>query len=246
MARKTEKCGKFRNVHLGNGGWNNIDIAAISADGSEIIDLTRSGYSDNNSKWTHDGKGVTYQTDKYGYRSHGSWGSQEDICIMFLDGEAFDRYTLTKEESELAKESKAGKTDSTIGKKDKKSKKKDKNKDTDSKTEKLAFDFANRDERSLRITRHSASMGDYFLTPDMDKLYYVAKFEKRRRPMDDRPKERRRKDHRKRLGIWQITARFSWYKTVLFIQRAHENPGYIQQLDKIYRLQSRLRFFAIG
>lgn len=164
--------------YLGNGGWNNIDIAAISADGSEIIDLTRSGYSDNNSKWTHDGKGVTYQTDKYGYRSHGSWGSQEDICIMFLDGEAFDRYTLTKEESELAKESKAGKTDGTIGKKDKKSKKKDKNKDTDSKTEKLAFDFANRDERSLRITRHSASMGDYFLTPDMDKLYYVAKFEK--------------------------------------------------------------------
>lgn len=164
--------------YLGNGGWNNIDIAAISADGSEIIDLTRSGYSDNNSKWTHDGKGVTYQTDKYGYRSHGSWGSQEDICIMFLDGEAFDRYTLTKEESELVKESKAGKTDGTIGKKDKKSKKKDKNKDTDSKTEKLAFDFANRDERSLRITRHSASMGDYFLTPDMDKLYYVAKFEK--------------------------------------------------------------------
>ena len=98
--------------YLGNGGWNNIDIAAISADGSEIIDLTRSGYSDNNSKWTHDGKGVTYQTDKYGYRSHGSWGSQEDICIMFLDGEAFDRYTLTKEESELVKESKAGKTDS--------------------------------------------------------------------------------------------------------------------------------------
>jgi len=168
--------------YIGTGGWNNQDIAAIRADGSEIVNLTESGYSDNNSKWIAGGKGVMYQSDRDGYRSHGSWGAQEDIYLVMLDGDAFERFNYSKEEAELAKE--AEKADKNTD--DGKDKKKDKNKkgkkdDKDAKKaapEPLKFDFANRDVRRQRITRHSAVMGDYFLTPEMDKLFYIAHFEK--------------------------------------------------------------------
>ncbi len=33
------------------GGWNNTDIALVKADGSEVIDLTESGFSDGDAKW---------------------------------------------------------------------------------------------------------------------------------------------------------------------------------------------------
>lgn len=167
--------------YIGVGGWNNQDVAAVRADGSELVDLTESGYSDGNSKWIAGGKGVLYQSDRDGYRSHGSWGAQSDIYMVMLDGDAYERFNFTKEEEELAKEAdKADKKDKADSdKKDKKDKKKDKKKD-DKKVESkpLVFDFANRDVRRKRLTRHSSAMGDYFLTPEMDKLFYVARFEK--------------------------------------------------------------------
>ncbi len=169
--------------YIGVGGWNNADIAAVRADGSELIDLTESGYSDGNSKWIAGGKGVLYQSDRDGYRSHGSWGAQNDIYMVMLDGEDYERFNYTKEETELAKEAeKADKQDKDSDSKDNKKKnKKDKKKKDEGKDVKkkpLKLDFANRDVRRKRLTRHSSSMGDYFLNPDMDKLYYIARFEK--------------------------------------------------------------------
>ncbi len=47
--------------YIGIGGWNNTDIALVKADGTEVIDLTESGYSDGNAKWVLGGKAITYQ-----------------------------------------------------------------------------------------------------------------------------------------------------------------------------------------
>lgn len=166
------------NGYLGIGGWNNSDIAAVKADGSEIVNLTESGYSNGNGHWSKDGKAVLYETDKQGYRSHGSWGAQYDVFIMFLDGDAYDKFVRTKEEVDLAKEE--SKNDETSDEKESKDKKKkDKDKDKKEAVEKkpLVLDFANRKERVRRLTPRSSSMGDYFITPEMDKLYYVARFD---------------------------------------------------------------------
>ncbi|MDE6287956.1 MAG: peptidase S41, partial [Muribaculaceae bacterium] len=92
--------------YIGNGGWNNSDIAMVNADGSEVVDLTESGYSDGNPRWALDGEAITWETSRYGMRSHGSWGSQSDILFMALTPEAFDRLQLTEEEAALAKENK--------------------------------------------------------------------------------------------------------------------------------------------
>ena len=160
--------------YIGVGGWNNSDIALVSEDGSTVIDLTESGYSDSNPKWALGGKAVTYTTARYGYKSHGSWGEEGDVMLMVLDAEAWDAFNRTKEEAELAEKNadEADKTDAD--KKDGKKKKKG-DKKKDEKKETLKFDTNNRMYRLSRLTGGSSRLGDYFLAPKGDKLYYMAR-----------------------------------------------------------------------
>ena len=72
-------------TYQADGGWNNSDIALVEVKSGEITNLTRSGYTDYGFKWTLKGHAMTWMSDKNGYRSHGSWGSDDDIYIMFFD-----------------------------------------------------------------------------------------------------------------------------------------------------------------
>lgn len=88
--------------YISVGGWNNTDIALVKADGSgEVTNLTESGYSDGDAKWVLDGKAMIWSSDRAGFRSHGSWGAERDVYIMFFDGEAYDKFRLSKEELAL-------------------------------------------------------------------------------------------------------------------------------------------------
>lgn len=163
--------------YIGIGGWNNSDIALVKADGSEVIDLTESGYSDYNPKWVLGGKAITYATGRYGMRSHGSWGNTSDVIIMALDGEAWDEFNMTEEEAAMAEKAKEDKKDSDedTSKDKKKDKKKDKGDESDKdKVEPLVFDTPNRKYRMRRLTPGSSYLGDYYLSPKGDKLYYSA------------------------------------------------------------------------
>lgn len=91
--------------YIGTGGWNNNDVALVNASGNgEIHNLTESGYTDSNAKWVLDGKAMIWESDRAGYRSHGSWGAESDVYIMFFDLEAYERFRLSKEEFALVKE----------------------------------------------------------------------------------------------------------------------------------------------
>ncbi len=88
--------------YIGTGGWNNTDIALIPADGKgEIVNLTNSGYSEANPRWVLGGKAFIFQSDRAGYRSHGSWGAERDLYITFLSQDAYERFLMNKEEREL-------------------------------------------------------------------------------------------------------------------------------------------------
>ena len=73
-----------------NGGWNNEDIALINIETGEITNLTESGYTDSNFRWAMKGKAMTWMSDKDGYRSHGSWGSERDVYVMFFDAKVYN------------------------------------------------------------------------------------------------------------------------------------------------------------
>lgn len=165
--------------YIGHGGWNNSDIALVPADGSQkITNLTNSGYNDNNGRWVLGGKAMLFMSDRAGYRSHGSWGAEDDAYIMFFDLDAYERFRMGKEERALYDEAhKKEKADTTKKKKPliKLGKKKDDKKKDEAKT--LKFDLANCRDRVIRLTVNSSHMADAILSPGGDTLYYQAKFE---------------------------------------------------------------------
>lgn len=154
--------------YIGTGGWNNSDVALVDASGSGVIhDVTESGYNDGDAKWVLGGKAMLFQSDRAGFRSHGSWGSESDAYLMFFDLDAYEQFKMTKEEKGLFDEAK---------KKDKKDDaKKDEKKPK--KVEPLKFDLDNCRDRVIRLTVNSSHMGDAILSPGGDTLYYQASFE---------------------------------------------------------------------
>lgn len=166
--------------YIGHGGWNNSDIALVPADGSQkITNLTNSGYNDNNGRWVLGGKAMLFMSDRAGYRSHGSWGAEDDAYIMFFDLDAYERFRMGKEERALYDEAhKKEKADTTkkkkplikLGKKSQDDKKKEEAKA-------LKFDLANCRDRVVRLTVNSSHMADAILSPGGDTLYYQARFE---------------------------------------------------------------------
>lgn len=160
--------------YIGVGGWNNKDIALVKADGSEVVDLTESGYDDSDAQWALDGKAITYSTGRYGMRSHGSWGNQSDVMLMVLDGEAWDKFNRTKEEVALDEEAASDSDDDDDADDNSSNKKKKKKKNAPAEPETPAFDLRNRRHRMVRLTERSSSMGNHFLNPKGDKLYYLA------------------------------------------------------------------------
>lgn len=175
------------------GGWNNKDIVLLNANGKgEMVNLTESGYNDQRPKWVLGGKAMMWFSDRAGYRSHGSWGSENDTYIMFFDADAYNRFQMNKEDLALLEEAeKAEKEEKAKEEKAKKEKagKKDNKKDSkkvEDKKEKgekkdevksLTFDLENRFDRIVRLTVNSSRQGDAILTPKGDKLYYLAAFE---------------------------------------------------------------------
>ena len=169
---------------MGTGGWNSRDVALVSASGNgEVHNLTESGYNEGNAKWVLGGKAMIFTSDRAGYRSHGSWGAEDDIYIMFFDLDAYERFKMTKEEKVLREEAeKEKKKEAEKEKSDKNDKKKDNKKKKGAAEEKpavpaLQFDLDNCRDRVVRLTVNSARLGDAVLSKGGDTLYYQAAFE---------------------------------------------------------------------
>ena len=103
------------------------DVGIVSAQGGAITNLTNSGYISGAPRWVLDGNAILFQTERYGMRAHASWGSQQDVMLVFLNQDAYDRYRLSKEDFELLKE---------FEKEQKKAKEKDDDKTKDGKKSK--------------------------------------------------------------------------------------------------------------
>ena len=157
-------------TYMGGGGWNNVDIALIEVDTGKVTDLTESGYSDGGFRWALGGKAMTWESDKNGYRSHGSWGAHDDIYIMFFDGKAMTDFNQDKEDEEIEKLL-SGKSEKQLAKEEKKDSL------AQEKPKKMELLLEGRHERVRRLTGASASYGDHYLSKDGRKLYYVTPLE---------------------------------------------------------------------
>ena len=163
------------------GGWHNRDVVLLKADGSEMHNLTESGYIDSNPHFVLGGKAMIWQSDRAGYRSHGSWGTEFDEYIMFFDLEAYEHFLLSKEEvallDEEEKEKDKGEGKSEKSKDDKKAKKGAKTDEKKDEVKPITFDLENAKDRIVRLTVNSSHLGDAFLDKKGEVLYYTASFE---------------------------------------------------------------------
>ena len=132
------------------------------------------------------GKAMLFSSDRAGFRSHGSWGSEDDAYLMFFDLDAFERFDMSKEEVERddkAREEEKKKKEEEEKAKEQAEKDQKKGKDKDGakvevkKVDALQLDTVNCRDRIVRLTRNSARMGDMLLSPDGNTLYYQARFE---------------------------------------------------------------------
>jgi Tol biopolymer transport system component/C-terminal processing protease CtpA/Prc len=143
------------------------DIGIVSSKGGEpMINLTYSGYTDHSPQWVLDGNAILFTSERYGMRNHASWGTMEDVMIVFLNRKAYEDFTKKKEERELEKAVAKLSEDS----KDKKDNKKDEIKE-------IVVELENIDERIIRLTPSSSSLGSAALSKDGRTLYYQASYE---------------------------------------------------------------------
>jgi len=167
------------------------DVGIVSANGDmKIYNITESAYFDDDPQWVLDGNAIIYNSDRYGMRSHASWGSQRDAFIAFLNQDAYDKFRLNKEEYALLKETEKGskdkdkkkdesKEEDKDKKKDKKDNKKDDKKDEKPKeVKKIEVDLEHLQDRVLRLTPMSSNLSGMALTNDGEKLYFMTSFEK--------------------------------------------------------------------
>ncbi|MBO5464707.1 MAG: PD40 domain-containing protein [Alistipes sp.] len=174
----------FALSYTGNGHDPYSDVGVVSAQGGKIVNLTNTGYFSSNPQWVLDGNALLFTTDRYGMRSHASWGSLEDVMIVFLNRKSYEEYRMSKEEYELYQEAeKKAKSDEAKSGDDKKSedKKGDDKKSVDKKDEpkvkEIEIEFDNIDERIVRLTPYSGSVSSYTISKDGKSLFYITSLE---------------------------------------------------------------------
>ena len=157
-----------------NGHYPYDDIIIVSTKGGEpLIDLTNSGYTDSSPQWVLGGNAILFKSERYGMRNHASWGTLEDVMIVFMNRKAYDDFMMTKEQKELEKQiaelsEKDEKNDSDENKKE--AQKKDK-------VEDIVVELDGIEDRIVRLTPSSANLGSAALSKDGDILYYQASYE---------------------------------------------------------------------
>ena len=143
-----------------------------AAGGKEGINLTNSGFSDGQGKFAMDGKAFVWANDRDGKKPLALQGARElDIYGLFFDQATYDRFRLNKDEYALLKE------------------REEKNKPTQ--VANWVPDFSGIEQRRLRLTTGSLNLASFDISPDGDKLYFMASFENRYDvwSLDNRTKE---------------------------------------------------------
>jgi len=142
------------------------DIGLVSAQGGEIISLTHSGYIEGAPRFAMNGNVILFVSDRFGMRSHGSWGSQNDVFAIFTNQEALDRFRMSKEDLELETERQrlsSGGGNRNRNRRD---------------TVMPEIQLRNIENRIERLTIHSTNLGGFALTPDGKRLFYLANVER--------------------------------------------------------------------
>lgn len=153
-----------------------FDIAVIDVATGEITNITNSGYINVAPRWVMGGDAILFLSDRYGMRSHASWGSAYDAMLVFTNKSAYDRFRLSPEDFEIAQEVKSSRpAAATSGKKPKG---KAKEPASGEKTvAPLDIELKGIGDRMVRLTPFSSDMSDAYIDDKGEKLYFLSAFD---------------------------------------------------------------------
>lgn len=161
-------------------GWLR-DIGLVASDGSgPIHNLSQSGFEDENPRFSRDGSMVYWVSSRDGSRALSQQGVTEDFYGVFLTRAAWDRYQLSKEDFALVKEKEDQAKEKAKGQEKEKEKEKEKvnGKEKVAKVEPVVIEWDGLIDRKARLSVNSAALAGGAVTKGLDKLYYLARFEK--------------------------------------------------------------------
>jgi tricorn protease len=131
----------------------------------EGVNLTNSGFSDGRGRFALNGKALVWTNDRDGKKPLALQGARElDIYALFFDQSAFDRFKLSKAEYDLLKDQEKKEND-------------DQKSDDKKDSETLELNLEGLEDRKLRLTTGSLNLSSFDMSPDGDKLYFMASFE---------------------------------------------------------------------
>jgi C-terminal processing protease CtpA/Prc len=155
--------------------WNGQAGLVKATGDEEPINLTKSGYTNANPRWSMKGNMMVWYSDRDGQTNHGSWGGEGDIYGMFFNQKAYERFTLSEEEYAILKEQEEEqkkKQEKEEGEND------DKEGEEKEKIEPIEIELEDIEDRKVKLTIHSSDLGGAYVLNDGGKLFYLAKFEK--------------------------------------------------------------------
>jgi len=170
--------GKWLALHiLDKGRWMD-EIALVPAEGGTPVNITQSGYYDHSPRWSADGRALLFLSNRRGLRSHGSWGSQDDVHAVFTSREAWEWHRLSEEEfEELYPEDEEDEEEGEKERKKRDRRKRKRRKDDPAELPVVDVEWRGLEDRLDRLTLRSARVYDYRLTPEGDRLITLARFE---------------------------------------------------------------------
>ncbi len=167
---------------------------------NEGVNLTNSGFSDGRGRFAMKGKALVWTNDRDGKKPLALQGARElDIYALFFDQSAFDKFKLSKAEFDLLKdqEKKEEKKEGDIKPEDNK------------KIDPIKLNLEGLENRKIRLTTGSLNLSSFDISPEGDKVYFMASFEDK-------------------YDVWQLDTRTKELKS---LARTNSGPGRVE-LDK--------------
>ena len=147
-----------------------VDVTALN----KTLNLTQSGYGNSNPKFAMDGQMIYYATDKYGYRSHGSWGAESDVEAVFLNQDAYSKFTMNEQDYKIWKEEQE-----KVKEKSEDKAKKEKSGTKEEQTIKpIVIEELGLQNRKVKLTIHSSFLSDFIINNEGPALYYLTQMDK--------------------------------------------------------------------
>lgn len=163
--------------------WSSEAGLVPSSGEGQLVNVSRSGYEDVLPRWARQGQVLLWASDRHGAREQAGWGKEQDVFAAFLTRKAWDRFRLDEAAyAQLADKEKAEEKDKEKEKERASGKGQGGAAKSDAKApelpEPVALELEGLEERTVRLSMHSADLGAAALTPDGETLVYLAKFEK--------------------------------------------------------------------